>query len=334
MESAKHETVKPQKVLQIPGWFNQLKIFIRRDVLSKLANQQYVLINFLEAPLLAFILSFLVRFYNTDEFLRHGYIFGENENIPAYLFMAVVVALFIGLTVSAEEIIKDRKIRKREKFLNLSNSSYLMSKIVILFVLSAVQTMMFVLIGNSILGIKGMWFDYWLVLFSVSCFANLLGLNVSSAFNSAITIYILIPFLIIPQLLLSGVLVKFDKLNPSVTEQGVVPFWGEVMVSRWGFEALAVNQFVNNKYERLFYSFEKKYEQAIAYYEQAIALNCALAMNNRAFMYHTAAGEHDQTPKITKPVSFMTGPLSSTTDRKSTRLNSSHIPLSRMPSSA
>jgi ABC transport system ATP-binding/permease protein len=62
--------------------------------------------------------------------------------------------------------------------------------------------------------------------------------------------------------LLSGVLVKFDKLNPAVAKQGVVPFWGEIMVSRWGFEALAVNQFMNNEYERLFYPFEKKYEQA------------------------------------------------------------------------
>jgi hypothetical protein len=36
----------------------------------------------------------------------------------------------------------------------------------------------------------------------------MLGLNISSAFNSAVTIYISIPFLIIPQLLLAGVVVK------------------------------------------------------------------------------------------------------------------------------
>ena len=252
----------PTVTLKIPAWFSQLRIFIRRDVLSKLTNTQYVLINFLEAPVLAFILAFLVRYFNTDELLHHGYIYGENENIPAYLFMAVVVALFIGLTVSAEEIIKDRKIRKREKFLNLSNSSYLLSKVIILFVLSSIQTLCFVVIGNWILDIKGMWMDYWLVLFSVSCFANMLGLNVSSAFNSAITIYILIPFLIIPQLLLSGVLVKFDKLNPMVARQDGVPVWGEVMVSRWGFEALAVNQFSSNEFERIYFPFEKKYEEA------------------------------------------------------------------------
>ena len=58
--------------------------------------------------------------------------------------MSVVVALFIGLTVSAEEIIRDRKIQKRESFLNLSKGSYIWSKITIMFVLSAIQTILFV----------------------------------------------------------------------------------------------------------------------------------------------------------------------------------------------
>jgi len=115
--------------------------------------------------------------------------------------MSIIVALFIGLTVSAEEIFKDRKILKREQFLNLSKGSYLMSKVVLLLILSAIQTLLFVLVGNSILEIKGMFLPYWAILFSCSFFANMLGLNISSAFNSAVTIYILIPILLIPQLL-------------------------------------------------------------------------------------------------------------------------------------
>ncbi|HEU4717434.1 MAG TPA: ABC transporter permease, partial [Bacteroidia bacterium] len=173
------------------------------------------------------------------------------------LFMSVVVALFIGLTVSAEEIIRDRKILKRESFLNLSKTSYLFSKISIMFILSAIQTATFVLVGNLVLGIKGMWVDYWLVLFTTSCFANMLGLNISSAFNSAVTIYILIPFLIIPQLLLSGVIVKFEKLNPTITSQKNVPVAGNMMASRWAFEALAVDQFIDNKFERHFYAYDE-----------------------------------------------------------------------------
>jgi ABC-type multidrug transport system ATPase subunit/uncharacterized tellurite resistance protein B-like protein len=258
IHSEKKHTEIPESIFRIPNVFKQFKVFLKRDVKSKLTNTQYLLISFLEAPVLAFILAFLVRYFNTDDENSKGYIFRQNENVPAYMFMSVVVALFVGLTVSAEEIIRDRKIRKRESFLNLSKGSYLWSKIIIMFVLSAVQTLTFVIIGNAVLGIKGMYIDYWLVLFTTSCFANMLGLNISSAFNSAVTIYILIPFLIIPQLLLAGVVVKFEKLNPVLAKQGGVPVVGELMASRWAYEALAVNQFKENKYEKNFYKFDKK----------------------------------------------------------------------------
>lgn len=264
IHSEKKHTEIPESIFKIPNVLKQFKVFLTRDVKSKLTNTQYLLINFLEAPLLAFILAYLVRYFNTDEENSKGYIYFNNENIPAYMFMSVVVALFIGLTVSAEEIIRDRKIRKRESFLNLSLGSYLWSKITIMFILSALQTFTFVIVGNSILGIKDMYADYWLVLFTTSCFANILGLNISSAFNSAVTIYILIPFLIIPQLLLAGVVVKFDKLNPTLATQGSVPIAGEVMASRWAFEALAVNQFKENAYEKNFYK-EDRYISIASY---------------------------------------------------------------------
>ena len=247
----------PNGTYKIPKKTSQFKVFFIRDVLSKIANSQYMLINFLEGPFLAFILAYLVKFYSTESGPDASYIFRYNENITAYLFMSVVVALFMGLTVSAEEIISDRKILKRETFLNLSRFSYLSSKTAIMFIISAIQTITYILIGNLILGINGMIIDYWLILFSCSFFANMLGLNISSAFNSVVTIYILIPILLIPQLLLSGVIVKFDKLNPTLSSQTVVPIAGELMASRWAFEALAVNQFKKNKFEKDYYSFDK-----------------------------------------------------------------------------
>ena len=228
-----------------------------RDLLSKLSNKQYLIINLIEAPLLSFILAFIVRFYNVDDPFQPGYLFIKNLNLPAYLFMSVIVALFMGLTVSAEEIIRDRKILKREAFLHLSRSSYIVSKISILFMISAIQTILFVLVGNSILEIKGMFLTHWAILFTASCFANLLGLNISSAFNSAVTIYILIPILLIPQLILSGVVVKFDKLNPLIGNTATVPLVGDIMASRWAFEAAMVAQFKDNEFEREFYEYDK-----------------------------------------------------------------------------
>jgi hypothetical protein len=171
--------------------------------------------------------------------------------------MSIIVALFMGLTVSAEEIIRDRKILKREKFLHLNRSSYIISKISILFIISALQTALFVAVANYILQIQGVFFIHWGILFTVSCFANLLGLNISSAFNSAVTIYILIPILLIPQLILSGVVVKFDKLNPLIGNTSTVPFVGDLMASRWAFEAAMVAQFKDNEFEKEFYVYDK-----------------------------------------------------------------------------
>lgn len=255
-------TEVPHSTLSIPGRLRQTILFATRDVQAKLHNRQYMIINLLEAPLLAFILAFIVKYHNTGLDGVGEYVFSKNLNIPAYLFMSVIVALFMGLTVSAEEIIRDRKILKREKFLHLSRSSYILSKIGILFILSAIQTMTFVLVGHSILEIEGMFFQHWFILFSASCFANILGLNISSSFNSAVTIYILIPLLLIPQLILSGVVVKFDKLNPTIGNTETVPLVGDLMASRWAFEAAMVTQFKDNRFEREFFPYDQVMAEA------------------------------------------------------------------------
>ncbi len=147
----------PHSNLQRPGLLRQFGIYFSRDIKSKLANTQYVSLTLLEAPVLGFILSFIIRYIPDPD--SNIYIFAENENIPIYIFMSLIVALFLGLTVSAEEIFRDRKILKREHFLNLSRTSYLTAKITILILISALQSVLFLAIANPILGIKGIVFQ-------------------------------------------------------------------------------------------------------------------------------------------------------------------------------
>ena len=247
---------EPPHSLQLPNKVKQTWIFTVRDTLSKLSNKQYLLINLLEAPLLALILAFIIKYKSAPG--GREYLFRFNENFPAFMLMSIIVALFMGLTVSAEEIIRDRKILKRESFLNLSWNSYLVSKLLILFTLSAIQTFTFVLLGHLILEIEWrMLLPFWFVLFSVSCLANVLGLNISSAFNSAVTVYVLIPLLLIPQMILSGLLFSFDKLNNILSTKGKVPILADMMASRWAYEAMAVYQFKNNSYSEPYYEWEK-----------------------------------------------------------------------------
>ena len=249
------ENAEPPRSLDIPSRFRQFLIYTMRDFKSKISNTQYIVMNLLETPILALILAYVIRYIADPN--SNIYIFRENENIPIYLFMALIVALFIGLTVSAEEIFRDRKILKREAFLNLSRSSYLFSKIAILVVLSAVQSITFVIIANWILEIRGMYFDYWLVLFSTAVCANLLGLNISATFNSAVTIYIVIPLIMIPMMVLSGAMFTFEKLNRAVGSINRVPLIAEFMPTKWGYEALVVHQFKDNEFQKYFYDIEK-----------------------------------------------------------------------------
>ena len=241
----------------VPSAFRQYQIFFKRNLLSKLADRQFMTIALVVAPLLAMILGFFAKFVSGDEYDPDSYLFSHNENLPAYLFMSVIVALFLGMIIAAEEIHRDRKILERESFLNLSRTSYLLSKISLLFLLSAIQMLLFVLIGNWIMEIKGLNFSYWLILFSTACFANLLGLFISDGLKSIVAIYVIVPFLLVPQILLAGVIVKFDKLHYTFASDLVVPLPGDMMASRWAYEALSVNQFVNNAYQKPLYEIER-----------------------------------------------------------------------------
>ena len=245
----------PSSRVHLPSAFSQFITYITRDVLSKKSNRQYMLINGFVAPILALVLSFFIKYSGWINGVE-SYSYYQNENIPQYIFIAVIVSIFLGLTVSAEEINKDKKILAREEFLNLSRSSFLLSKVLILFTISAIQASLFVIIGNSIMEINGMWFEYWMILFSTACLSNLMGLNISSAFNSAKVIYIIIPLFIIPQLLFSGVIVKFDKLHPSLSNATKVPWIGNLMVARWAYEGLSVEQASQNDLETCFLGYK------------------------------------------------------------------------------
>jgi len=249
----------PKTGFSLPGSFMQFILYFLRNIKSKFSDKQYLFVNILEAPALAFILGFFTKYESGDS---NAYIFSENLNIPAFLFMSVVVALFLGMMGSAEEIFRDAKLLKRESFLNLSRNSYINSKVVYLFIVSAIQMLIYVLLSYYILEIHGMKISHWIVLFSTSCLANMIGLNLSAGLRSIVAIYILIPLLLIPQILLSGVIVKFDKLNHLLKSEIYVPAIGDVMASRWAYEALAVRQFKNNRFESLIYNIEKEESNA------------------------------------------------------------------------
>lgn len=272
-----------------PSLWKQCWIFLERNVQTKLSNKQYLCIALLEAPLLALIVALLTR-YVPDE----GYSLLQNKNLVSYIFMAVIVATFIGLSISAEELIKDRTLLKRERFLQLSRGSYLTSKIFYLMCISAIQTLLFILVGNTLMGIGSELFGtWWLTLWTTAFLANLTGLVLSQTMNSVVAIYIAIPILLIPQILLCGVVVKFDDLSRAAANRNVVPIVRELIPSRWAFEALVTEQFAHNSYNETFFPVER--EKFLAQYYRNIHLKEVRDLINSLELFPEQHADNRQT---------------------------------------
>ncbi len=235
----------PEPALHTPTSWGQLRLFFSRDLRARLANKTYLAIALLEPPLLGLVLSLLARGP-----VDAPYSFHDNHNLPTFLFMSVVVALFLGLSISAEEICRDARILQRERFLHLSWWSYIHSKVLYLALATGLQMALFLSVAIPLLEIPALFLQSWLILFACAFAASVLGLNISAALRSAVAIYILIPLLLVPQMLLSGVIITYDDLIPTWSSRREVPGYANLLPSRWGYEALVVEQYRNNPYMR------------------------------------------------------------------------------------
>ena len=231
--------------LHRPSRLGQLRIFFSRDLRARLANRGYLAVNLLEPPLLALVLALVTRGATGADYAYH-----TNHNLLVFLFMSVVVALFLGLSVSAEEICRDARIQQRERFLHLSWWSYINAKTLYLALVVGLQMLLYLAIAIPLLEIPALFGKAWLLLFACAFASALLGLNISATLRSAVTIYILIPLLLVPQMLLSGVIIDYDDLIPATDRQRQVPGYANFLPSRWGYEALVVELYSGNAYMR------------------------------------------------------------------------------------
>ena len=88
----------------------------------------------LEAPALAVLVALSMRYSEEG-----AYTFGSAFHLPTYLFLSLVVAMFLGLTNSADEIIRDRAQLRRERNHFARNIYYVTSKYLSLGVFSVIQ---------------------------------------------------------------------------------------------------------------------------------------------------------------------------------------------------
>lgn len=230
---------------------------LKRAFLSKLRNRTNLLTTLLEAPLLGFLISSVLK-YSEEE----NYTYATAFHIPTYLFMSLVVAMFLGLTNSADEIIRDRHTLSRERNHNLRTFYYLSGKIISLSTFALIQCFIYLLIGNNVLEIRDMFFVHLWWMFVTALTGICLGLLISSIVTDNRTAINAIPLILIPQIILGGALIKYEEMNKNldfvysmqrwldkagVTEESEpsklkVPFICQFMPLRWSYEAMLISQ--------------------------------------------------------------------------------------------
>ncbi|MGE0088606.1 MAG: ATP-binding cassette domain-containing protein [Bacteroidales bacterium] len=251
-----HTTELPQVTLLKPSAFFQFRVFLYRFFISKVRDKEFFFFLLVVPALLSIIIAFFSKYYTTNETGDFDYSFYQNTNIPVFFLTSVIASIFLGMILSSDSIIKDSNINKREQFLQLSRFAYLNAKVVFFLLLSILQSLIYSLISIEILRIQGITFEFWLILFLMSAIGNVLGLIVSTIFKSISAVYLVVPFLIIPQIIFCGITIPFDKINYKFSNPNFVPFVGIVSPSMWSTEALLVRQFKDNKYQQNFFETE------------------------------------------------------------------------------
>jgi ABC transport system ATP-binding/permease protein len=268
----------PPAVLPVPSdkkeptrWRDEwvrVTTILKRAFVSKLRNRTNLWTTIFEAPVLAALIGFVLRYAENGD-----YDFASAFHIPTYLFLALVVAMFLGLTNSCDDIIRDRPILQRERNLNIHLPYYVLSKFFTLSLFAIIQSILFLLIGDAILEIRGMFWPYLWFMGTTAVAGVAGGLLISSLVSDAKTAANIVPLVLIPQIILGGALIKYDEMNRNLDFLYVltrdraakdqqpaddrmkpkdveVPFVCQFIPMRWSYEAMVVAQAKVNPFTR------------------------------------------------------------------------------------
>ncbi|MEP7078024.1 MAG: ATP-binding cassette domain-containing protein [Chthoniobacterales bacterium] len=266
--------------------WTQLRTLLRRAFISKLRNRANLVITIGVAPVLALMIATLLRYSDSGQ-----YDFASAYHIPTFLFLSLIVAMFLGLTNSADDIIRDRAVLQRERNLNVRLSYYVLSKTLSLTFFALLQCVLFVLIGNYILAIRGMFWLYLGMMLMTAMGGISLGLVISSLVADPKTAANIVPLVLIPQIIMGGALIKYEDMNRNLAlvytlthwfsehpsdEEGQkmssklqVPFVCQFIAMRWSYEELVVAQAKLNPLTRRQERAQREIDRIVSRHEKA-----------------------------------------------------------------
>jgi ABC transport system ATP-binding/permease protein len=278
--------------------WKQFTTLLARNFLNKLRDRSNLLITFLEAPALALAVGVILRHKSG---MDANYTLFQNDNMMIFIFLAVVIVMFLAITNSIDDIIKDAAILLRERMLNISNASYYASKFITLVAFSIVQNALFLLAAFPVLAIDipSMFVPYLLFLTVVSLNSIAIGLLISSIPNlSAKASFNIVPLILIPQIIFGGALIPYSEMDHlKINPDAEIPEICQVIPSRWAYEGLMTLQDGFNRFQPRDDSLQTASKLLIQYHDAQDSLRTKRAQLLEKFLENSVGNAAENSAK-------------------------------------
>ena len=205
----------------------QLSVLIKRYFELVFNDRQRLLLLLIQLFIIALLLKVVAK----------NDVFKIYDSTQSIMFALACSGIWIGLFNTIQEVCKERAILKREYMGNLRLWCYIVSKYVVQAVVCFIQTL--ILTGLFLLLMKhapqkqqillNPQMEIWLTIFLTIYASSALGLIVSSCVRNSDRAMALAPFVLIIQLLFSGVLFELKGAADKISY---------ITVSRWSMECL------------------------------------------------------------------------------------------------
>ena len=215
------------------SFLKQLITLVRRYIKLIANDVQQLILLFAQAPIVALLLTLV----STDD------LYSSYDDTKAILFSLGCASIWLGLMNSVQEICKEKVILQKEHMSDLKLSAYLLSKFIVQGLLAFIQATLMVFIFQEIVGKSShsiLIDSYWDI--QIICFLSILssaalGLCISAIVKNSNIAMSIIPLILVPQLLFSGMLFKLE---------GTVDFISNFILCRWSVEGLGTSANLND----------------------------------------------------------------------------------------
>jgi ABC-type multidrug transport system ATPase subunit len=206
------------------------------------------------------VLSAVCRFSPGDE-----YVYFYNPNLPVWILILLTTSVFIGLASSGHEFIYLRRYYDTLHTVSGKRLPHVFAVFLRYFLLTGIQTLLLVLPSVFIIGSQFHFYSVFLYAFTLCLWGSFAGLVLSYFMKTTMTVYLIIPLLIIPQLVFSGALINFKHFNKLIETKSDIPLIAEIVPMRWAAEGLMLEFYINNPYSSKIYENRCELYNAVYY---------------------------------------------------------------------